>query len=143
MTRAFALLLPLALLTVGPSRATAQQPETAGQQPVQQPETAVPQPPPEQQQPQIEQEQPPQTESTAHTSAKENPKAKQEQGSAKKSTAKKKATSEAKSPKKKLGTDVRLNYIRRAQVWKATDIPSMDLRSGPQGAGAFKPDEMV
>jgi hypothetical protein len=38
---------------------------------------------------------------------------------------------------------VRLDAIRRAQVWEATDIPSMNLRTGPKGHGAFAPDETV
>jgi hypothetical protein len=37
----------------------------------------------------------------------------------------------------------RLAFIRRAQVWKPTDIPKMDLRSGPAGPGAFQPNEHV
>ena len=37
----------------------------------------------------------------------------------------------------------RLDAIRRAQVWEATDIPSMDLRVGPKGHGAFAPGETV
>ena len=39
--------------------------------------------------------------------------------------------------------EMRLAAIRQAQVWKATDVPSMDLRSGPQGPGAFAPNETV
>ena len=38
---------------------------------------------------------------------------------------------------------VRADAVRRAQVWTATDIPSMDLTAGPQGHGAFKPGETV
>ena len=37
----------------------------------------------------------------------------------------------------------RLEAIHRAQVWMATDIPSMDLRIGPSGAGAFAPNQLV
>jgi hypothetical protein len=33
--------------------------------------------------------------------------------------------------------------IRRAHVWAATDVASMDLRAGPQGPGAFAPNETV
>ena len=33
--------------------------------------------------------------------------------------------------------------IRRAHVWEATEIASMDLRNGPQGPGAFAPNETV
>lgn len=34
---------------------------------------------------------------------------------------------------------VRLEDFSRAAVWTATDIPSMDLREGPQGKGAVEP----
>jgi hypothetical protein len=37
----------------------------------------------------------------------------------------------------------RLAAIRHAQVWFATDVAAMDLRSGPQGLGAFAPNETV
>jgi hypothetical protein len=37
----------------------------------------------------------------------------------------------------------RLAAIRRAQIWAPTDVASMDLRAGPQGPGAFAPDEIV
>jgi hypothetical protein len=37
----------------------------------------------------------------------------------------------------------RLAAIRHAQVWFATDVPTMDLKSGPQGPGAFAPNETV
>jgi hypothetical protein len=37
----------------------------------------------------------------------------------------------------------RLEAIRRAQVWTRTDIPSMDLKAGPQGGKAFDPGETV
>jgi hypothetical protein len=39
--------------------------------------------------------------------------------------------------------EMRRAAIRQAQVWKATDVPSMDIRSGPQGPGAFAPNETV
>ena len=38
---------------------------------------------------------------------------------------------------------MRLAAIREAQVWKPTRVPSMNLRSGPQGPGAFAPNETV
>jgi hypothetical protein len=38
---------------------------------------------------------------------------------------------------------VRLDAIRRAQVWEPTDVASMDLRTGPKGHGAFAPEETV
>jgi hypothetical protein len=47
------------------------------------------------------------------------------------------------SPLKRVAKDARLDFIRRAQVWTPTNIPEMDLKAGPQGAGAFAPDEMV
>jgi hypothetical protein len=37
----------------------------------------------------------------------------------------------------------RLNDIRHAQVWERTDIPSMDIRTGPVGPGAFAPGATV
>jgi hypothetical protein len=39
--------------------------------------------------------------------------------------------------------DARLALIRRAQVWKPTDIPMMDLRTGPDEAAGFQPNEHV
>jgi hypothetical protein len=40
-------------------------------------------------------------------------------------------------------SQVRKQAIRRAQVWIATDVRSMDLKAGPQGKGAFAFDEEV
>ncbi len=40
-------------------------------------------------------------------------------------------------------SSVRLDAIRKAQVWTPTDVASMDLMAGPQGKGAFAPDETV
>jgi hypothetical protein len=37
----------------------------------------------------------------------------------------------------------RLDAIRHAQVWKATNIRSMNLKAGPQGPLAFKPGETI
>jgi hypothetical protein len=37
----------------------------------------------------------------------------------------------------------RLALIRRAQVWKPTDVALMDIRSGPAGVGAFQPNQLV
>jgi hypothetical protein len=37
----------------------------------------------------------------------------------------------------------RLALIRRAQVWTPTDVPNMDLRAGPDGVGAFQPNQLV
>ena len=39
--------------------------------------------------------------------------------------------------------EARLAFIRRAQVWKPTDVPRMDLKAGPDGANAFQPNEHV
>ena len=39
--------------------------------------------------------------------------------------------------------DHRVTIIPRAQVWEATDIPSMDLKTGPTGEKAFKFIETV
>jgi hypothetical protein len=46
------------------------------------------------------------------------------------------------SPKPFTSQD-RLEAIRRAQVWEPTDIPSMDLKAGPQGGKAFDAGETV
>jgi hypothetical protein len=43
----------------------------------------------------------------------------------------------------KVSPKVRLAAIRRAQVWARTSVTSMDLKAGPQGPDAFKPDELV
>lgn len=43
----------------------------------------------------------------------------------------------------KVSPATRLDAIRRAQVWEKTDIPSKDLKAGPTGHGAFKPEETV
>ncbi|HWW86789.1 MAG TPA: hypothetical protein VNZ26_24505, partial [Vicinamibacterales bacterium] len=54
---------------------------------------------------------------------------------------KKKKTS---SSKKELTTkDARLAFIQVAQVWAPTNVAAMDLKAGPQGSGAFQPNEMV
>lgn len=37
----------------------------------------------------------------------------------------------------------RLDAIRRARVWVPGDVRSKDLRRGPQGPGAFLPDQLV
>jgi hypothetical protein len=39
--------------------------------------------------------------------------------------------------------EARAEYIRRAAVWHPTRIASMDLMRGPQGKGAFGPDQQV
>ena len=47
------------------------------------------------------------------------------------------------SPNTTLTKHARLAFIERSQVWTTTDVPNMNLRSGPGGPGAFKPDQMV
>jgi hypothetical protein len=42
-----------------------------------------------------------------------------------------------------VSTAARLDAIRRAQVWEATDIPSKNLKAGPGGHGSFAPEEPV
>ncbi len=42
-----------------------------------------------------------------------------------------------------VAAEVRRAAIQRAQVWTQTDVPSMDLRVGPKGAGAFPPDASI
>jgi hypothetical protein len=37
----------------------------------------------------------------------------------------------------------RLAIMRRAQVWMPTDVPSMNLRTGPTGDGSLDPDAVV
>src|SRR6202049_156887 len=49
----------------------------------------------------------------------------------------------AATPKKPLTPAARLAFIRKAQVWAPTNVPQMDLRAGPQGPGAFQPNESV
>ena len=40
-------------------------------------------------------------------------------------------------------TPARIDAIRRAQVWAPTDVAAKDLRRGPQGPGAFAPNQLV
>ena len=49
----------------------------------------------------------------------------------------------AATPPDQLTESGRLDFIRRAQVWMATDVPNMNLREGPGGAGRFQPNELV
>src|SRR4051794_25448218 len=42
-----------------------------------------------------------------------------------------------------LTRDARDTFIARAQLWRPTDIAGIDLRAGPQGTGAFAPNELV
>ena len=43
----------------------------------------------------------------------------------------------------RLSPEARLVAIRRAQMWTPTNVPAMDLKAGPQGPGAFAPNETV
>ena len=47
------------------------------------------------------------------------------------------------SKKEAVSRDVRREAITRAQVWEKTDIPAMDVKAGPQGHGAFTPEQVV
>ena len=51
--------------------------------------------------------------------------------------------SAAKDPYKDLSQKERRDAIRHAQVWMATDIPSLDIKAGPQDVKAFAPEEIV
>ena len=53
------------------------------------------------------------------------------------------ASGDAASKDARVSSEVRRDAIRRAQVWTATAVASMDLRSGPAGADAFAPDALV
>ena len=45
---------------------------------------------------------------------------------------------------KELATQAaRFAFIQKAQVWAPTNVAEMDLRAGPQGPGAFQPNEAV
>src|SRR3978361_1767401 len=37
----------------------------------------------------------------------------------------------------------RLSDLKRARVWAKTDVGAKDLKAGPDGKGAFAPDETV
>src|SRR5580765_4882810 len=53
----------------------------------------------------------------------------------------KKATA---SPQRELTTKAaRLAFIRKARIWVPTHVAEMDLRAGPQGAGAFQPNDAI
>jgi hypothetical protein len=47
------------------------------------------------------------------------------------------------SPGEALTPQERHGAIRRAEVWSRTDIRSLDLKAGPDAAGAFAPNEWV
>ena len=42
-----------------------------------------------------------------------------------------------------LTKEARLAFIQKARVWSPTDVPTINLRDGPGGAGAFRPNELV
>src|SRR5262245_56193395 len=42
-----------------------------------------------------------------------------------------------------LDTNQRVRMSQRAHIWAPTDIPSMNVRLGPQGTGTFLPEETV
>ena len=44
---------------------------------------------------------------------------------------------------KTLTDATRKTFIQRAQVWMPTDIPTLDLSTGPAGKAAFPPDAQV
>ena len=46
-------------------------------------------------------------------------------------------------PSKLVSAAVRMAALRRAQVWKHTDVASMNIVAGPQGKGALKPGELI
>src|SRR6185369_12275615 len=50
---------------------------------------------------------------------------------------------EAPKASKNISNETRFSIIQRAQIWKPTTIPEMDLRLGPQGKGAFAPNAAV
>ena len=51
--------------------------------------------------------------------------------------------SRARTTSRNMTVDFRQDAIRGAQIWKSTNVAAMDLRAGPQGPGAFAPDEIV
>jgi hypothetical protein len=53
------------------------------------------------------------------------------------------ASDDDSAPARPLSKEARLKFIRRAQVWRPTDVSAMDLRVGPDGSGAFSPGAVV
>jgi len=51
--------------------------------------------------------------------------------------------SASKDPFKKMSKDERTAAIRHAQVWTQTDIPSVDIKAGPQDVAGFAPEQTV
>jgi len=52
-------------------------------------------------------------------------------------------TSSTKRQQRFVTPETRLADLRRARVWAPTDVASLNLRKGPQGAGAFEPNAAV
>jgi hypothetical protein len=52
-------------------------------------------------------------------------------------------TQKVEKAEKELTKGTRVAFIQRAQVWAPTNVAAMDIRTGPQGEGAFQPNEMV
>ena len=46
-------------------------------------------------------------------------------------------------PGEAISRQERRDAIQRASVWSITDIRSIDFRTGPEGEGAFAPDQWV
>ena len=53
------------------------------------------------------------------------------------------AASLASSATDEVSADSRRDVIRRAQLWFPTDVPTVDIRSGPQDGRGFQPEETV
>jgi hypothetical protein len=47
------------------------------------------------------------------------------------------------SPNQKLTKEARETFFRSAQIWTPTKTSELDIRSGPSGPHAFRPDELV
>src|SRR4030095_11311318 len=48
-----------------------------------------------------------------------------------------------KNPYAKVTNDVRLDAIRHAQLWTKTDVPAMDIRTGPKDVEGWAPEATV
>jgi hypothetical protein len=53
------------------------------------------------------------------------------------------AYADRKNPYEKVDNDVRLDAIRHAQVWKRTDVRSMNMKAGPQDVSSWAPEATV
>ena len=47
------------------------------------------------------------------------------------------------SPSRTLTKEARETFLRSAQLWMPTRTSELDIRSGPSGPTAFRPDELV